>query len=361
MTARHLPALFIVWSLTAPFAAIALAAAPQVDAARPSPPTAIEQALIERACSTTSAAGALAADLHEQCLTAQLLKLRVDFGRDLGRLSASERRMLDSACSEARTTVGREAYLGCLAGQLGALHNRRSRVNRVAVAESSIPSPPVDAPADPPSSASQPPARPSRVWIGVSLLTVAVAACAILLIVRARRARRTCRVCGKYVPDSGDLCPTCRHEAAAALRRAATERADQQRAQEEEQLRLREHEAEQRQQRARQEEEARLQEQQKARQREEDARQRQAEEVHQQRGAAVVSGEAEEAFDPYAILGVAREASPDNLRAAYQEAKSKYDQDGVAHLGIDVQEHFKARAQAVDQAYQMLRAQFNIT
>jgi preprotein translocase subunit Sec63 len=67
--------------------------------------------------------------------------------------------------------------------------------------------------------------------------------------------------------------------------------------------------------------------------------------------AAVPSSEM---FDPYAVLGVARDASKEVIRAAYQEAKAKYDPELLTHLSVEVQEHLKARAQAVDLAHQKL-------
>ena len=39
-------------------------------------------------------------------------------------------------------------------------------------------------------------------------------------------------------------------------------------------------------------------------------------------------------------------------RTAYEQARSKYAADQVAHLGVDIQEHFKAKAEAVELAYQ---------
>jgi preprotein translocase subunit Sec63 len=54
------------------------------------------------------------------------------------------------------------------------------------------------------------------------------------------------------------------------------------------------------------------------------------------------------------VLGVPRDTSPERIRAAYEQARLKYSEDTVAHLGADVQEHFRAKAEAVDRAYQML-------
>jgi hypothetical protein len=135
------------------------------------------------------------------------------------------------------------------------------------------------------------------------------------------------------------------------VRFAAAERADQQRAQQEEQRRLSEYEEEQRRQKARHEEEAPLREQEEARQRVKDARQREEEAARQRSLVAVAS---QEAFDPYAVLGVPRDATKEDIRAAYQQAKLKYDPDQVIHLSEEVQAHFRAKAQEVDRAHQKL-------
>ena len=50
------------------------------------------------------------------------------------------------------------------------------------------------------------------------------------------------------------------------------------------------------------------------------------------------------------------DANPVAIDAAYQLAKTKYDPDVVSHLGDEAQAHFKAKAQAVELAYQILSA-----
>jgi hypothetical protein len=225
------------------------------DASRPA---AIEEALIEHRCRATRAASAPDTDAYQECLRAQLLALRADFGRDLSRVSGSERRTLDSVCSKIRAARGLDAYLECLSAQLVSLRNRGSRENPAASEGTVLPPPSVSAPSAGPA----PPARQasswsSGVWIGTTLVTLFVAVGGVLLAVKARRAPRKCRVCGRDLSEPGDLCPRCRHEAAEALRRAATERADHERAQEEEQHRQSQQEEEPRRQKARQDEEAR--------------------------------------------------------------------------------------------------------
>lgn len=356
--ARCVTVPLILWSLMTPLTAAATGAGLQVGTPDPIGPTAIEQALIEHLC-TAARATPTHIDAHEECLSAQFLTLRADFGRDLSRLSASDRRTMDSVCNNVRVAHGLDAYLQCLNDQLVSLRSRRNRRNP-APPEATAPSPPsVSAPA----ASSLLPAREgfsgiSGLWIGVALLTVLVAAGAVVLASKARRAQRTCRVCGRNVPESGDLCQECRHEAADAARSAAAERAEQRRAQEEETRRHGEHEAEQRRQKGRQEEEARLRQQEEARRRQEetqqrevDARQRQEEEARQRSQFDVAS---EETFDPFAVLGLPQDASAENIRTAYQAAKLKYDVDLVTNLSTEVQEHFKAKAEAIDRAYQKL-------
>jgi len=346
----------IVWSLMAPFAVMAFGAELQVRTPDPNGSTVIEQALIEHVCGATQSARARVTDAYDECLKAQLLLLRADFGRDLSRLSASERRTLDAVCSNPRATRGRDAYVACLSAQLVVLHNRRIRANPA----------PVEATDPPPESVSVPPESPAPpalqepesavgLWIGATVFTLFAALGGVLVAAKARRAaQRQCQVCGKDIQESGDLCQKCRHEAAEAVRTAATERADQRRAQEEVHRRHSEHEEEQRLEKARQEEEARLRQQQeqeaRVRQREEEARHRQEEEARQRSQVDAVSSE----FDPYAVLGVPPDASRADIVAAYQAAKLKYDPDQVAHLSAEVRDHFTAKAEAVDRAYRKI-------
>jgi hypothetical protein len=235
-TRRRLPP--IVWSLIAPFAVMALGTGPQVGTPDPSGPAAIEEALIEHRCRATRAASARDTDAYQECLRAQLLALRADFGRDLSRLSGSQRRTLDSVCSKIRGARGLDAYLECLSAQLVSLRDRRGRANPAASEGTVLPPPSVSAsPASPAPPARQASSWFSGVWIGTTIVTLFIAVGGVLLAVKARRAPRKCRVCGRDVPEPRDLCPKCRHEAAEALRRAATERADHERAQEEEQRR----------------------------------------------------------------------------------------------------------------------------
>src|SRR3989442_3378573 len=102
---------------------VTLGMALQLGTPDPGPPTALEQALIEHVC-TAKRAGTPGTDAYDACLSAQLLSLRTDFGRDLSRLSVSERRTIDSACTKVTAARGRDAYLACLNGQLASLRDR---------------------------------------------------------------------------------------------------------------------------------------------------------------------------------------------------------------------------------------------
>jgi DnaJ-domain-containing protein 1 len=339
----------------AAFTVMALGAGLQVQVDTPDSggPTAIEQALMEDA-PALSCTRASEGVRDQQTLPPQRLATPA-IGRDLRRLSSPERRTPDSVCSQIRDAGGREPYLECLSAQLLALRNRRTRANPPAPdAAAASQSPAVSVPSpDPPAPAGQASSWSSRLWIGAAVLTLIVVAGAAFLVAKARRPPRTCRICGGDIPESGDLCQKCRHDAAEAVRFAAAERADQQRALQEEQRRLSEHEEEQRRQKAREEEEAPLRQQEEARQREKDA-QRQREEENAASQPSLGAMASEEVFDPYAVLGVPRVASREDILAAYQQASSKYDPDQVTHLSAEVQEHFKAKAQEVARAHQKL-------
>jgi DnaJ-domain-containing protein 1 len=332
---------------------VTLGMALQLGTPDPGPPTALEQALIEHVC-TAKRAGTPGTDAYDGCLSAQLLSLRADFGRDLGRLSVSERRTIDSVCSKVNAARGRDAYLACLNGQLASWRDRWRATHPAPLDVSPSPTPPVSAASAVPISPS--PRAASRsygLWIGVIVVTVLLAAGGVLVAKRSRRPVHKCKVCGVDVPDGGELCQKCRHEAAEGRRVAAVERAHEFQTKIEEQRVQRDREEEQRRERARQDEERRQQERV-----EEEARR--AEEARQRDEETRVAREidlAPEAFDPYVVLGVGRNATKEEIVAAYQAAKSKYDPDQLSYLSAELQEIFKGKAQAVDRAYQMLTAQ----
>ena len=343
----------ISWTL----AAAAVAAQPQAAPAEPAVPTAIEEALIEHACSAWHQPGTAETDAYLDCRKNRLLYLRAEFGRDLRRLSSTERRRIDSACSDLRASRGQDAYVACLAAQLAALPGHGSKAGPAPAAGAALP-------ASAPSETAAPTPVPSSsmssaVWIGAGLagLIVIAAAGATVAKMRAKRAFGTCHTCGAKLLERGDLCHACRHEAAETLRRATTERADHARAEQEAQ-RLQNARENEQQQRA-QDDEARRREleaaqQTEARQQEQQSQLRRAEEARQQRQTDAAATEAE--FDPHAVLGVPRGASAGDIELAYQAAKAKLDPDLVADLGADLQEHFKRKGQAARRAYEMLTA-----
>jgi DnaJ-domain-containing protein 1 len=59
-------------------------------------------------------------------------------------------------------------------------------------------------------------------------------------------------------------------------------------------------------------------------------------------------------FDPYAVLGVSPDAGPEEIRAAYRREIVNYHPDKVAHLGRELQEFAKAKAQEINRAYEEL-------
>ena len=59
--------------------------------------------------------------------------------------------------------------------------------------------------------------------------------------------------------------------------------------------------------------------------------------------------------DPYAVLGISRQAGQKEIQAAYRERMHEYHPDKVAHLGEDLQKLAHQRSLEIQQAYQRLR------
>jgi preprotein translocase subunit Sec63 len=57
------------------------------------------------------------------------------------------------------------------------------------------------------------------------------------------------------------------------------------------------------------------------------------------------------AWDPWAVLGVARDATPDEIARAYREQMKRYHPDRVAALGEDLQRLAHETAIAIQRAY----------
>lgn len=387
-----------IHGVTGPCAAIAVAvslgattwgvSAAAQGTASPPTPTLLEQAVMEHNCRVPGQAMP-PADLYETCLRDQLTFLRAEFGKDLRKLSAPERGTIDRACTALRVERGRDEYVACLADRLARLANARGRA---------VPSPPTVAAATPPAATGstetptgpRAPSEPSPVdtpasatsgswaWLGGLLALVAgVGAWSVMSRRPSKPALALCRVCGELA-QAGDLCATCRHEAAEAQRRASVDRPDAQMPIEDQprrpevpadvvprtdapsapraddtasavsaqaaqaaqvlEARRREHE---------QAVQARTE-----REREE-ARQQESERRRWQEAAAAAIAE-DSPIDPHTVLGVTADASPEEIRAAYDEARRKYAPDLVSHLGGELQELYRTKAQAVERAYELL-------
>jgi hypothetical protein len=319
----------------------------------PPAPSAIEQALVDYLCRTR--VPALSPDAYRICYNAQLASMRDSFGRNLGRLSAADRATLDAACGQMQESRGRDAYLACLNAQLTAVRSRRGRGKPLpppaapaapaAVPEADAAAPMTDVPPLPPATSL------ATRWIVGIVSAAALVGGGALLAMRLRRPRVKCRNCGADVAGAGDLCPACRHAAAENLRRAAAERAHGEQAEQQKARRHLELEQEEaRREQARREEAQRLRQQEEERLRRE--QEQKAEEARRRSEPAEGAGDT---FDPHVVLGVPGDATPDAIRAAYEQLKAKYDENKYAHLGVELQEHFKSKAQAVERAYAMLR------
>jgi hypothetical protein len=355
--------------LVGPSLVLALAnAVPQQSEPDSSPASAIEQALAERACAGVFGETA-GNDTHGKCLGARLLTMRSDFGKDLNQLLPAERKKLDAACGRLLTTRGREGYLDCLHSQLASLPARKGRTS---------PPVPADEPVvevltsmveiiDPPKTASSTVLSASFLSsyplqsAGALLITIAASA-GVVFFVKGRRAQHACRVCAVRVP-AGDLCATCRHDAAEAVRHAAADRASQKRALEDDKRREDVQADEQRQLKVRTEEDARRRQleeahrrEHEARLREEDQQEREDFDRRQAEASQLAQAAASDAaaLDPFAVLGVARGSSDEAIRAAFEIAKLTYDPEEVSHLGIDAQERYAAKLRAAERAYQIL-------
>ena len=333
-------------------------AAPAPPAGAPTPK---EQALMEHACRSVQAG--LAHDAYERCLETRLQSLRADFGSDLSKLSASARGKIDAACSIAQTQRDREGYLDCLSEQLAALSAAATRGRQPAQTVATTPPPdaaPLPVEAAPPEAGGLTSAMVGVTAVGLTL--VAIGGAVVVFRMKTNRAQQVCRVCGAGVDGTADLCPACRHEAAAALRQAAIDRAEQKRAAETDARRLQEEAEAQRLEQQRREQLAERRRLDEARRAEEEAARReelaQRDAEERRRAEAAASFDADDSvFDPYAALGLPPGAGEADVRAAYEEAKVKYDPELVADLGYDAKEHFKQKFRAVERAYRMLDEQ----
>lgn len=61
--------------------------------------------------------------------------------------------------------------------------------------------------------------------------------------------------------------------------------------------------------------------------------------------------------DAYSVLGVSRNASPEEIRRVYRELVNKYHPDKVVHLGEEFRDMAEKRFKEIQQAYQEIRPQ----
>ncbi len=320
--------------------------------AQEAPPAILEIALAERACDLTLPKTAPAPD-RSACADAQLAALRADFGANLARLSADDRRKLDAACGGLSTTLARERYLDCVNAQLATVRERLRRSKPAGDATTAAPPAPTESTVAAPPAPAPPPSR-AGVILAAGIAVVAIAGAAAFVMTRRRTPTPTCKSCGAAVTGQGELCAACRRQAADSLRQqAAAARA----AEEAEVESRRRHEADEaaRRDALRADAEARqaaaLRE---AQERDAAERARRERDGASQREETEAPDAGASPFDAYALLGVGADASPDTIRAAYEAAIAKYDPDQVSHLSAEVQQHYRDKRDAVERAFQML-------
>lgn len=147
-------------SLAAPCAALALAVDPQPPETDATPPSAIEQALMDHTC-RPARLGTVDTEAYEACLRGRLQSLRNDFGVNLKRLTAPERKSLDALCSKFRLDREREDYVQCIGDQLVVLRERWNK--------GKVPAPAATADAAPAATDSAVPAPQSADDLSVSI------------------------------------------------------------------------------------------------------------------------------------------------------------------------------------------------
>ena len=60
--------------------------------------------------------------------------------------------------------------------------------------------------------------------------------------------------------------------------------------------------------------------------------------------------------DPFIVLGISRDSSPEEIRKAYRELVNQYHPDKVAYLGKEFRELAEVRFKEINKAYQELTA-----
>ncbi len=62
--------------------------------------------------------------------------------------------------------------------------------------------------------------------------------------------------------------------------------------------------------------------------------------------------------DPYAVLGVEKNASADEIKKAYRKLANTYHPDKVSHMGEEFQKLAEKRFKEIQEAYQKLKSRF---
>ena len=81
---------------------------------------------------------------------------------------------------------------------------------------------------------------------------------------------------------------------------------------------------------------------------------RQSADENKSSGGQQRPGDAAAAQDPYAVLGVDKNTSQEDIKKAYRQLVNKYHPDKVAHLGDEFQKLADKRFKEIQQAYQIL-------
>jgi hypothetical protein len=328
-----------------------------------------DQAMIESACRKQRMMRGPAA--YNGCISQQLAALASNPDRpSLAGVAGDQRATIESACQAERMYRGPAAYYGCVSQQLAILSRRERRrlglqpdeqisfnsgafgtahnqaipqqPNRTGSTGSKLsgsPATKLEAPQPSQTAAASVPmgSGPEDSAPPFSAIAIGVVGTAIALFVLGfgfklfRRPQRSpCERCGTPVSRAVSHCPSCVVAMQEEARRASAQCQAEERQRPDEQRRQREHA-------------------------EEEARQSYSsgEETggHRRQEPA---DDGPHGFDPYVVLGVARDAGKEDIRAAYLREMARYHPDKVSHLGVELQELAKRKAQAINRAYEEL-------
>ena len=275
------------------FTALALMYAATGHAQEATEPSPIEHALVEYLCRTVQRPAMIGTDAYQSCYASQLAQLRAPFGRKLSTLTAADRKAIDGLCGDFQATRGRDAYLACLHEQLVSIRTRRGLGF---LFEAPLVTPQAAVQPNPLVASPAPMEQPTSTlwwWIAGIVVLAGGAGGAAFVVVKRRP-----------VPQH-HTCRGCGAPLPAAGDLCADCRHDA---------------------------------------------------AEARRRASAVRVEDASEFDPYVVLGVDRRAGAEQILFAYEEAKARYDAIHYEHLGLEVQEHFRTKAAAVEHAYLMLAA-----